>query len=82
MTLENEQYRQKETSRILSALGAEDRPSPGSFNGFSLPASAQPNPEVEQSAVTLLELENRGLRRLIVELLHKNQQLRERIDAA
>ena len=82
MTLENEQYRQDETSRILSAVCAQDRPSSSSFNGLSLPASAQPHPEFEQSAVTLLELENRGLRRLIVELLHKNQQLRERIDAA
>jgi hypothetical protein len=33
--------------------------------------------ETEKSALALLELENSGLRRLVVELIEKNQRLRE-----
>ncbi len=33
----------------------------------------------EKSALTLLELENAGLRRLVVELIEKNQRLREEL---
>jgi hypothetical protein len=38
-------------------------------------------PELEQAAISLLESENVTLRRMIVELLHKNQQLREQLHA-
>jgi hypothetical protein len=36
----------------------------------------------DRSALSLLELENLNLRRLIVELLEKNQRLREQLQAA
>ena len=35
--------------------------------------------ETEKSALALLELENSGLRRLVVELIEKNQRLREQL---
>ncbi len=52
----------------------------------SLPAEKHPAPaggipDVDRSVLSLLELENSGLRRLVVELLEKNQQLRERLQA-
>ena len=61
----------------------DDRPS-GIAKRFSLPAvslaNPDSNPESEAAVLALLELENSGLRRLVVELLHKNQQLRDQID--
>jgi hypothetical protein len=38
-------------------------------------------PDFDRSALFLLESENSGLRRLVVELLEKNQQLREQLQA-
>jgi hypothetical protein len=35
--------------------------------------------DFDQSAILLLESENSGLRRLVVELLEKNQRLREQL---
>jgi hypothetical protein len=38
--------------------------------------------ETDNPALRLIETENAGLRRLIVDLIHENQQLRERVRAA
>jgi hypothetical protein len=46
------------------------------------PAHEPPVPDLDSSALALLESENSGLRRLVVELLEKNQSLREQLEAA
>jgi hypothetical protein len=43
------------------------------------PAPLEAAPDFDQSALSLLESENTGLRRLVVELLEKNQRLREQL---
>lgn len=40
------------------------------------------SPEIDKSALTLLETENAGLRRLIVQLIQENQRLRQQMSAA
>jgi hypothetical protein len=49
------------------------------------PAVASPTQsgiETDNAALRLIEAENAGLRRLIVDLIHENQQLRESVRAA
>jgi len=43
------------------------------------PTSPEAMSDFDQSALSLLESENSGLRRLVVELLEKNQRLREQL---
>jgi hypothetical protein len=44
------------------------------------PRNANPDSaETEKSALALLEMENSTLRRLVVELIEKNQKLREKL---
>jgi hypothetical protein len=44
--------------------------------------SLESAPDFDRSALVLLESENSGLRKLLVELIEKNQQLREQLEAA
>jgi hypothetical protein len=45
-------------------------------------SAAYAGPEMEASTLRLVETENAGLRRLIVDLIHENQQLRQKINPA
>ncbi len=57
---------------------------PVDFDAKTIPALVVANEDdadSRKSAFALLELENSGLRRLVVELLEKNQKLREQMQA-
>jgi hypothetical protein len=66
-------------------LEANRCPACGSSQMAPLPdekhASLAAKSEFDTSALSLLQSENVGLRRLVVELLEKNQQLREQLQA-
>jgi hypothetical protein len=67
---------------LRAAMGGEWRPSSnqGDFGEQTTAALMIANAgdaDSEKSALALLERENSGLRRLVVELLEKNQKLRE-----
>jgi hypothetical protein len=44
--------------------------------------NAVADPEADRSALTLVETENAGLRRLIVQLIQENQHLRQQVNTA
>jgi hypothetical protein len=58
------------------ACGART-PTPGHEGTHSFTAA----PAFDRSALVLLESENSGLRRLVVDLIEKNQQLRDQLQA-
>jgi hypothetical protein len=57
----------------------------GNHRTASLARDSQPSPEAtrefDELALALLESENSGLRKLVVELLEKNQRLRDQLHA-
>jgi hypothetical protein len=67
----NVQEKPPEVNGNLNPASLDDR--------HSTPSGAIP--DFDQSAILLLESENSGLRRLVVELLEKNQKLREQLIA-
>jgi hypothetical protein len=65
--------------------GSNPCPACGSHAGGFGHESMQPFADAsdfDRSTLLLLESENAGLRRLVVELIEKNQKLREQLDAA
>ncbi len=65
---------QREQETAIEQNGESARPSSALGGGILSLVRSQ-----EQIAVELLEAENSGLRRMVVELLEKNQRLREQI---
>jgi hypothetical protein len=65
-------------------VGPSPCPACGSLTPRPPHERAQPSaaaPAFDRSALVLLESENSGLRRLVVDLIEKNQQLRDQLQA-
>ncbi len=78
----NVQEKPPELNGNPCAACTDEQPALRAEGSAPLPSATHSASEVDKSALRLIETENAGLRRLIVDLIHENQQLRERVRAA